>query len=372
MSRPLMMFWKECSRHFAALALLSVTVSAGAAPEVNTPLPDQLIWQGDFIPARNELSLPQAPADMLSQVDEFLQASARTANPDFLGEANALLDRLSQHAVTAPVQLRRAVIQQRLHQFDTSSKTLASVLSKNPDHAQALLTAFVVDLTRGEASLAEARCRRYRAVKSDLSGETCDALLRAWHGDIAGAAQHLSQAIGSSTTRGADNETIWALSMLAELQDVQFPEESLRLWALTHALDPSDLYARQRYVDALLARGDYQRVLSMTAGWEEVESLALSRILALRETDKKAALALQRALTQRFDQARARPDFLHAHEYARFLLDVEARPGEAFSWALKNWQVQKQLPDFQLLVRAARESGQESDLPAVVPWHGRG
>ncbi len=363
------MSWLTCSRRLIVAALPVLSTAALAAPDVQQPLPDQLIWQGAVIVAHsNDTATEVDQSTFLATVDGLLQQSSRSGDPKFLGEANARLAALQAHQWTTELLIRRAVVEQRLHQFDRASQTLNTVLEREPAQAQALLIAFAVALTRGDQTGATAYCARYGEQRSDLAALTCSALLQARRGDVNQGAARLSDGIAAWRGSRADGVYVWALSMLAEMLSDQQPERALRLWALAHALDADDLYVRQQYADAALRAGDTPRVLTLTDGWEGVEGLALTRILALRQQDADAADLLARSLAARFDQALARGDFLHAHEYARFLLDVAGKSDDAFNWAWKNWQQQKQLPDYRLLQRAALSSDQRAALPSTLPW----
>ncbi len=73
-------------------------------------------------------------------------------------------------------------------------------------------------------------------------------------------------------------------------------------------------------------------------------------------------------MRERFDEALWRGSDLHRRDYARFLLDIENRPGEALDYALTNWRDQREAADTRLLLRAAQRAGDEETIRQVQQW----
>jgi len=363
----------RCSRALLSVGLLAVLPAVQAAPAISHPLPDHLVWQGEPVAVyQHDGGQSLTADDIASEVDVLLERSERTGDPRFLGEASAKLALLQSHQWTPSRLLQRAVIEQRLHQFERASETLEQVLRRQPDHRQALLVAFVVALTRGDLGDAASYCTRYGMRSKDLAAATCDALMTAARGDEDVAGDALTEAIAARQHRGADPVYVWALAVLADIVAERQPVRANRLLALAHALDPDDLHVRQRYAQSLVATGDFRRVLVVTQGWAGVEGLAIPRIMALRQLDPEAAQQLDASLAQQFRYARQREDFLHAHEYAVYLLEVRKDAQRAYDWAQRNWQGQRQLADYRLLKAAAVASGNLDQLPRLTIWQPRG
>ena len=69
-------------------------------------------------------------------------------------------------------------------------------------------------------------------------------------------------------------------------------------------------------------------------------------------------------MTQRFNVARARGEFLHAREAADFAL-ARGRHDEALQLARDNWRTQREPADLLILARAARAAGDTAALNEV-------
>lgn len=365
-----------CSRRFGAVASLLVLcmscTALRAAPLVELPAPEKVIWRGQPVSVHQSLGAGMSSQQAITTLQSLLQASSRSGDPRFLGEAQALLNQLPADVVTSSILVQRAIVEQRLHEFDAAQLTLDQVLLAEPDNQQALITAFSVSLSVGDAARAQQHCAEYQRIKEDLAAATCRALLLAQSGRRHDAQELLAHTLSSARFERAGESYVWALSMLAEMLSQQQPQRAQRMWALAFYLAPDDLYVRKSYGDQLLQDGRIEQVLALTEGWEAVEALAVIRTIALQRQNKPEALALIDALDARFEQARERGPLLHSYEYARYLLDVKRRPHDAMLWAWRHWQTQKLLPDFRLLRDAALQSGQSDAIADETRWSANG
>jgi hypothetical protein len=73
-------------------------------------------------------------------------------------------------------------------------------------------------------------------------------------------------------------------------------------------------------------------------------------------------------LRERFAAAAQRGDRLHEQEAARFELDIEGRPERALVLAHRNYQVQKEPRDAEILMRAALAADQPKAARAALDW----
>ena len=73
-------------------------------------------------------------------------------------------------------------------------------------------------------------------------------------------------------------------------------------------------------------------------------------------------------LRDRFDAAALRGDRLHEQEAARFELEVEGHTAKALDLASRNYMVQKEPRDADILMRAALAAKQPKAAQPVMDW----
>ena len=73
-------------------------------------------------------------------------------------------------------------------------------------------------------------------------------------------------------------------------------------------------------------------------------------------------------LRDRFQAANQRGDRLHEQEAARFELDIEGNAAKALALATKNYALQKEPRDAEVLMRAALAARQPKDAQAAIDW----
>ena len=255
-----------------------------------------------------------------------------------------------------------------MHDFAAARSTLNRLLEKHPGHAQALITAFNVAFIQGDQQAAGQYCHQYQQQHDGLVSSTCTAMLEAAAGDASQARNMLEQALKHSSFERTRQGYLWALSNLAELQQPSDQKSAGRMWALGFYLNPDDLYLRKGYANWLLSQQKYRQVVSLTQQYQQVDALLVLRAIALKKMNAPESAELNARISERFDEARQRGPLLHSREYARFLLDVQGRSDDALYWALQTWRKQHSLPDFLLLQRAARASGQLAALDHITLW----
>ncbi|MEO6185083.1 MAG: hypothetical protein ABIP38_02655 [Steroidobacteraceae bacterium] len=310
----------------------------------------------------------------------YIEAARRNGDPRFLGYAQKTLSEWPDGAqAPAPVRVLRATALQSLHQFAAALHELDGALQQSPANAQALLTRATVLQVLGRYTEAQRDC----AALLRSSGEIASGLCLA---SIASATGHLDNArtlAQRALDHVPDNDRVlklWASTVLAETatREGDLPLAK-HYFQQALVIDASDRYARAAYCDLLLDMGEPQAVLDLTAALLKDDNLLLRHAAALKALSRAAIPGaadpwqsqLQqdiRELAARHAAATQRGDRTHLREAARFELELRDNPRAALKLAQENWQVQREPADVRVLLEAARASGDEVALKAVVAW----
>ena len=330
------------------------TLFAATPPEKFIPQPDALLLKGELVRTRSHSSIALDAKSLADKVHQQLDLSRQLGSPRPLGEARKMLDQLDQRDWQSRHWWLSATVRQRLHDFDGAAADLFRAMSMTPNDPQLHFSAFSVAMAQGRHEDAERYCKRFSQLSPGYLASACLAEWRAATGKQDVALSNLRQAI---TTPDQDHDVVgfqYAVSTLAQLEAPGQPDQADRLWRMALALDPTDLYSRSHYCQWLLERGRLDDVLLYSQGFDNVDAIAITRAQALQVSDPAAATELADRISDRIAQAKWRGDWLHAHEYAVFYLDVRPDPAAALTMARKNWQQQRRPEDAALLARAER------------------
>lgn len=308
-----------------------------------------------------------SPDRLTQELRGLIDLSRNTGSPRPLGLAMGLLDQLPQDRWTPDVYLMRATIHQRLHRFDLAEADLAQVLKAQPDNRQAWLTRYSIAMVRNDFVSAEFACNKLAQPRPSLLAAACTQELASFGAQPHQAYDLLRQRLEVSGSTGAI-ERDYALITLAEMASRLGLPEADGYWQQGLLQAPDDLYRRARYADWLLAQGRPAEVLVITDGFNEIDTLAVLRAIALTRLNDPEQPGLVSELDERFSEARWRGENLHHWEYARFLLDVKGDADAAFEMARANWETQRAHPDRELLIRAAAIAGKTPNFAVPLGY----
>jgi hypothetical protein len=171
-----------------------------------------------------------------------------------------------------------------------------------------------------------------------------------------------------SATRQDITGRLWAEGTLGDIAAQLGKNEATEHWLAVLGVTPEDLYTRGQLADWTLERGNHARVLALTDGYEDVDSLAVIRAIAMKRAGHPRADSLISNLRERFAEARWRGTLLHQRDIARFQLDIEESPSDALENAVGNWADQREPLDTRLLLRAADAAKDTQQQRAVRQW----
>jgi tetratricopeptide (TPR) repeat protein len=155
----------------------------------------------------------------------------------------------------------------------------------------------------------------------------------------------------------------WTLALQGQLAEQRGDSDAAVRAYRASLQQANDLTTRLALVDALLARREVGAVADLLRDAPPVDGVLVRRWLMTQGVGERATL-LEEQLAQRFNEARARGEFLHAREAADFAL-ARGHHDEALQLARDNWRTQREPADLLVLARAARAAGDTIALNEV-------
>ncbi len=361
-------------RAFSIVALvtaLAMETALAAPAAIETEFEDQEI----LITLPSEALTPDTPPDsapaLADQVQAFLLQARSQGDPRYLGYAQALFERWPESRMTDRLKILRATLNQSLHRFESAREELTDILNESNSNrqqvTQARLTLANLELVQGHYESAHSHCQQLANDFPGLIAASCLAQVEARTGHAETAYQSLHAQTRQSPASDATSQ-IWALGTLADIAAQLGRPEAEQHWRQVLALAPDDLYTRTQLADWLLERGENKAVIKLTDAYEQVDSLAVIRAIAMKRHKHTDAGRLSAMLEERFTEARWRGTLLHQRDLARYALEIEGDAETALTHALANWQDQREPLDTRLLLRAAESAGNDPVAADVRAW----
>jgi Tfp pilus assembly protein PilF len=310
---------------------------------------------------------PSDPIALQALIDAYLRFGRHTAEPRYFGRAEALLaPRVTGARPTPGWALRMADIWQYRHEYDKALGLIEQVLAADPYQSQALLMRAAIRQTQGRFDLVHADCRTLLTRGEATLGTTCLAQALSMTGKLAQAQRLLTSLLARAGELPAA-QRVWMLTALADTEE-RLGQTGRAETALRAALesDADAHYARLALADLLLDNDRAAEVAALLAPMPQTEGA----LLRLAEAQRRLAAPEREAalLSQRFEEASRRGERLHRRDLARLYLNVRADRQAALSWALENWNEQREPADARLLAQAAVAAGDRASLDTLRQW----
>ena len=348
--------------------LFSVAALTAPAP-INTQFEDQQILVTLPEPALATTALPADPGRLADLIQAQIQQARSTGDPRFFGYAEGLLQQWDG-TMTDRLQVLQATIDQSNHRFELAREKLGEIIRTSDSRrqsTQALLILANIDLVQGRYASAAQHCDQLAQRLPGLIAASCQAQVHARTGQPETAYRTLQQQLANDRQAGQVGR-LWAEGTLGEIAAQLGDPAAETHWQTVLQADPDDLYTRAQLADWHLNQRAPEKTLTLTAGYEQVDSLAVLRAIALDRTGHPDAARLADSLRQRFAEAQWRGNLLHKREFARFQLDVTGDKELALQTASANWVEQREPPDTRLLLRAAIAAGDTAQTEALAAW----
>jgi tetratricopeptide (TPR) repeat protein len=344
-----------------------------------SPLPTAVLYGTRGVAVADESA---AAAAFRAQVDAVRAADAgtrldaaytglalfrREGDPRVLGEIEALLlEQPNERSAEALVVL--ATVRQSLHDFDGALELLGKALFVAPELDQAWLLKASIHTVQGRFPQALEACSHLRDEVAALYRAVCTSSVQSMHGEARSAYGNLRQMVERTRSLSVADQGYFQ-GLLAEFAfRANLPSEGEAHLNRSLLLEPSDSYTLALWADRKLATGstrDADDVLRKLAGTNH-DGLLLR--VAVAEKIRRSPETAAPKLRQLFAAARQRKERVHLREEARFQLDVEGAPVEALALAEANWQVQREVADALVFLRAAAAANTHERARPVLAW----
>ena len=350
-----------------ALALANGVAGASAEPivptrddEVIEVLPGLATSRLEERRARRALAQrPNDPALAVGIARRLLARAHDDGDPRFAGRALATLAPWGDAQAPDDVLLLRADLQQYLHQFDASVRSL-QVLVARPSGArqsQAWLTLATVRRVQGRYADSDIACRQVAALGVALHGAACLAENAALRGAFDPARAQLTSLLAGPGLAPATRA--WLLVTQAELEQRAgrnaAADAAFRAALAAH----SDSYARLAYADFLIDQKRPAEALPWLKDEARSDAVLLRLAIAGRRAGTPDADRDASEMRQRIVLANQRPEakLFHGREQAMFALWIDTDPQRALGLARENAAHQREPLDLLMFARAAQASG---------------
>ena len=367
------------ARLAAALLCLMLAGAASAAPftpssdaEVVEKLPggasDPAVRRVDSL--RKQLAARPADGTLRLEIaHRYFELAMAQGDPRFVGYASATIAPLLPTADNnAGYWLQRGLIEQYSHDFPAALASLDRSSRVDPSKADPIAWRAAIFMVQARYSDAAAECRKLAPLTQALFATGCAAYVDATTGKLPAAYQQLSAAL-DAVPNADPGLRIWAETRLAEMATrLQRPEEAEKHFRQALALGINDQFLLGAYADFLLERGRPAEVVTLLAQWERSDVLLLRLALAGAAMKHERAADWAGQLRDRFQAAALRGDRLHEQEAARFELDVEGHRKEALALASRNYSIQKEPRDAEVLLRTAVAAGDAKAAQPALDW----
>ena len=363
----------------AGLALLLAAAAAVQAAPFTPRSDDEVV---EKLPANIDAAvrgveslrrqLAARPNDTPLRLDiarRYFDLAMAQGDPRYVGYAFAALAPLEKTPPDdAHYWLVRGLLQQYSHDFDGALVALGRASDLDPQAVEPIAWRAAIRMVQARYGEAEAECRKLTPLADLLLARGCAAYVQAATGQLLQAHDGLAAVLALEPDAGAGLQ-LWVRTRLAEMAiRMQRWDEAEQHFKAALQLGITDQFLLGAYADFLLMRERPKEAIALLEGWERSDVLLLPLALAGKAAGDPRARDWAKQLRERFDAAAQRGDRLHEQEAARFALDVENKPQQALALARRNYEVQKEPRDAEILLRAAAAAGQPQAAAPAVEW----
>jgi hypothetical protein len=304
------------------------------------------------------LSQPASPsADVTTAVKQAILLARQTADPRYLGQAQALMgSQWGSPQASHELMTLQATIEQSRHEFDNARQTLQKALKKSAaSQAQAWLTLASIERVQGNYAASAIACQSITESAAQLYRTACLLETSSLQGQWEAARQGYS-ALLREVRQSA--QQAWLLSLLAE-NELRAGQKALalQLFARSLAFD-NDGYTALSFADTLLADQQAGPALAILETQPHSDAVLIRRAYAYKILKDSRFAALDAELAQRFVAAKQRGDNSgHAREQALHALHVLGDAKAALVLAQSNLKLQREPIDWWIAIQSAQKVG---------------
>ncbi len=352
---------------FAALILSAVQGAFAQVKDLPTPSGDTVL---EKLGPRLANVSTRSEASLIPAVRQAIELARQTADPRYLGQAQALIGKQwSSPEASHDLLTLQATIEQSRHEFSQAAATLRLALKRPaPSHAQAKLTLATIERVQGNYAAALAACNSITEPPAQLYARACLLETISMQGQWAGARDGLAQLLREQRL---PIQQAWLQSLQAE-NELRAGDSAaaLKHFAISLSL-ADDGYTALACADALLDSGQAQQALDALRKQPGSDSVMIRQAQAYKMLRDARHQTIAAELTQRFAAAQVRGQThkqaqAHAREQALFELQVQGNAQAALALAQTNLKLQKESVDWLLALRSARAAGDGAAAASIL------
>lgn len=303
-------------------------------------------------------------ADII-RIQRLLEAASMTGDTRLAARADALLSRQPKGDGIPDLLRLRAYSAQHRHDFAGALHQLDQLLMLDPRDASARLSRAEIHLVQGRIDRARNDCRVLALGINTDTGLLCTASLALRTGDYASARILLDRLLGGFTS--TDPRRGFALLARAEIAGRAGDADADALYRRAVAASAGDIRTRVSYARYLRRVGRHGDVEQVLAGSEQSDTAQLQRTLAAVAAKRSDASLLVAAQARRYALAHELGSQPEMRDEAEFLL-LRNQPRAALALALRNFELQRDHEDVDILQRAADGAGEPLALRGLHAW----
>jgi hypothetical protein len=312
------------------------------------------------------IAKPATSADLIPAVRQAIALARQTADPRYLGQAQALIGaQWSSPQAGYELLTLQATIQQSRHEFTQAKLTLQSALAKPAtSHAQAWLTLATIERVQANYSAAEAACKSITTPAAQMYAQACLYETKSLQGQWDEARQGLGAQLREQRL---PSQQAWLLSLLAENEERSGnAAAATKQYALSLSLE-NDGYTALAYADTLLRQKQAALALSALQNQPSSDAVLIRRAMAYKQLGDAQHARLADELNARFAAAAQRGDNAgHAREQAMHALYVQGKSEAALAFAQTNLKLQREPLDWLIAIQSASQLGQASEKSKLL------
>lgn len=311
-------------------------------------------------------------ADLVPAVRQAIALARQTADPRYLGQAQAMISTLwSNPAASYDIATLQATIEQSRHEFSQARATLQSALAKPAaSHAQAWLTLATIERVQGNYKQAEAACKNIKPTEAQLYAQACVLETQSLQGQWKPAREGFNALLRQ---QNQPSQQAWLLSLLAENEErAGHSAAALKHYALSLSLD-NDGYTAVAYADALLRQNQPAQAIAALQNQPASDAILIRRAHAYKLLKDPQYQRLADELNARFAAAEQRENSQrdggklgHAREQALHALYVQGQAQAALAFAQSNLKLQREPIDWLIAIESAVQLGQAAEKAKLI------
>ncbi len=298
--------------------------------------------------------------------EQLLQAAGRTGDARLAARADVLLAGIPEQRRSARVRKAQAFSAQHRHEFALSLQLLDAVIRDEPRDPDARLARAQLHLVQGRIRAARADCAALAFSVDSQSGTACVAALSLRTGALDNAATFADLWLSQSQLDPSFRR--FMLVMRGEIASRAGSAKADEWFNQALALAPDDVRTLAPYARHLNQSGRPRETLALLSDVPDADALQLQRALAAHALGAPNARELTQSQARRYAVARAVGMEPELRDEAELLLTLRGQTAPALALAQRNFEMQRDHEDVDLLQRAAAAAGQPEALEPLHAW----